>query len=372
MSININNYEEYFLLYADNELSQQERKEVEVFIKLNSELTEEFEKIISTVNVADESVSLRDKSFLLKKEADFINEKNYDELFVLYHDNELDNDKKIEVESFLNHHPELKSEFRLISQAKLQPDTNIVFAEKSKLYQTAKVHKVIPMILWRSMAAAVFIGFGFWILINQNLKKPKAPVVAVNENKISPQVLTKVDTLQDLSKSPTQPVQQSDTVSLKSSSYNLAKSVSKKQLKVIQKAGIINETENALEKNKSGTINIMSIKRESTNDIAKMVNVTPIELNHKLSPATENTDLHSRHDNTGDMAATNNVVKNVSQVSYADLEPNNDNYIFYNVPSDQFRKSKVGIFLKKVKRVVDRNDPIKRLLSGDEKQMVRK
>jgi hypothetical protein len=56
----------------------------------------------------------------------------------------------------------------------------------------------------------------------------------------------------------------------------------------------------------------------------------------------------------------------------AEVNTNNDNYFFYNVPSDEFKKSKVGGFLKKVKRIVERSNPITRLLSGDEKQVAAK
>src|SRR6185503_8206458 len=62
---------------------------------------------------------------------------------------------------------------------------------------------------------------------------------------------------------------------------------------------------------------------------------------------------------------------NAQNVSYvADEDNKNENYVFYDVTADKFRKTKVGGFLKKVKRVVERNNPITRHLSGDDRQVV--
>jgi hypothetical protein len=55
----------------------------------------------------------------------------------------------------------------------------------------------------------------------------------------------------------------------------------------------------------------------------------------------------------------------------SDADQNNDNYVFYDVSTEEFRKSKVGGFLKKVKRIVERTNPIARLL-GDEEQIAAK
>ena len=68
MNINLNNYEEYFLLYADNELSDKEKHEVENFVKQFPGFEEEFNMVKLTINFPDESVSLVDKSFLIKNE----------------------------------------------------------------------------------------------------------------------------------------------------------------------------------------------------------------------------------------------------------------------------------------------------------------
>ncbi len=61
----------------------------------------------------------------------------------------------------------------------------------------------------------------------------------------------------------------------------------------------------------------------------------------------------------------------VESASYAvdQNNSNDENYVFYNVKAEEFKKSKVGGFLKKVKRIVERSNPITRLLSGDEKQV---
>lgn len=43
----------------------------------------------------------------------------------------------------------------------------------------------------------------------------------------------------------------------------------------------------------------------------------------------------------------------------SDADVKNENYVFYNITTDEFNKSKVGTFLKKVKRAVERKIPLK-------------
>lgn len=64
-----------------------------------------------------------------------INRNNYEEYILLYLDGELSPDEKQAVDIFLNANPDLKSEFELLQQTILQPESNIEFAHKNVLYK---------------------------------------------------------------------------------------------------------------------------------------------------------------------------------------------------------------------------------------------
>lgn len=68
MQINRQTYEEFFLLYADGELSERERKEVESFIEQNPDLKGEFNLISETIMVPDESIVFNNKEILFRNE----------------------------------------------------------------------------------------------------------------------------------------------------------------------------------------------------------------------------------------------------------------------------------------------------------------
>ncbi len=61
MNINRNNYEEYFLLYADKELSPEQKNMVERFIQQNSDLEEEFIMLQQSVLKPDETIEYMSK-----------------------------------------------------------------------------------------------------------------------------------------------------------------------------------------------------------------------------------------------------------------------------------------------------------------------
>lgn len=150
------NYEEYFFLYVDNELAATERMAVEEFIRQHPDLEEELVLLKKSVVQPENNISFRDKYLLLKHadEQHLININNYEEYFLLYLDNELDELTKKQVEEFLGRNQSLQNEFSLLKQARLKADDSIVFEGKEALYKGSKRRKPMPL-FWISAAAAV-------------------------------------------------------------------------------------------------------------------------------------------------------------------------------------------------------------------------
>jgi len=373
MNINRNNYEEYFLLYADNELSQAEKNEVEIFVKQHVDLEDEFNMIKLTINIPDEMVSMPDKLLLIKNASlSFINENNYEEIFVLYHDNELTNEQKNETEDFLKINPQFATEFELIRQSKLSTEENIVYPGKKQLYRKEKVDRIIPLIFWRSLAAAIFIGFGLWIALPYFNHQKSTRTVALNENV----------------KSLPAPVVHNGIVE----KHTNKEKVDATSLTIKEQNGNEKNDNNLKEEQK----NILSRRNESRNVIVKA------EVKEKILP--EENAIQIKPDNRLEMTAvtepinnepdkiertkikipTNDIVQHagtigqnqpamqVQNASYIADNANDENYVFYNVKSDEFNKTKVGGFLKKVKRIVERNNPITRIIEGEDKQIASK
>jgi hypothetical protein len=154
--IDRNNYEEYFLLYIDDELTAAERKAVEDFVVTHPDLKIELEMLERSTLPADHIV-FHDKDSLLKNSSLLINTNNYEEYFVLYADDELNNEQKDSVEQFVFRYPQYQAEFELIQKARLQPDNHLVFPDKSLLYRTEEEDEKVFVLPWGKIAAAAIV-----------------------------------------------------------------------------------------------------------------------------------------------------------------------------------------------------------------------
>lgn len=170
--INRNNYEEYFILYLDNELGEEARRMVEAFASVHPDLKEELDILLQSKLVPDQLVVFEGKEELMaySQNSVSINLSNYEEWLLLYTDNELNVDQRKMVDDFAAAHPAVKNELGLLLQTKLQPES-IVFADKASLYR--KEEKVRPIAWWRIAAAAgifIAIGTSIFVLMNKDNK----------------------------------------------------------------------------------------------------------------------------------------------------------------------------------------------------------
>jgi len=154
MNITRHNYEEYFILYMDNELGSEDRRQVELFVKENADLKEELDWLLQSRLVPDASLVFDNKEQLMKMAGTgSINTTNYEEWLLLYADNELTTEQKISVEKFAATHPAIQQEFEILLKTRLHPESEIVFHNKELLYRHEEKVRVIA-INWRKIAVA--------------------------------------------------------------------------------------------------------------------------------------------------------------------------------------------------------------------------
>ena len=189
MNINRNNYEDYFLLYIDNELSQAERKLVEDFVQQHTDLKQELQMLQQTVLAAD-FVAFDHKRNLLKPEGHSM------EKLLLYLDGELSTTEAAILQNELRTDKALGQEWELLQKTKLQSQDKVVFENKEVLMRREPA-RIIPVRWWRA-AAAIFIGLslvGTLLVVNSKSSKQAGAGIAKqnsleNNNTAGKQIIT--------------------------------------------------------------------------------------------------------------------------------------------------------------------------------------
>jgi hypothetical protein len=183
--INRHNYEEFFLLYVDNELPPEDRRAVEEFLQQNADLAEELEMLKQAI-LPNDNIAFGAKEVLYKK-GEGISLQNYEEYFLLSVDKELNPQQQQEVEKFVLKHPELQSEFTLLAKTRLEPEI-IKFEGKEILFKNEEKEKPVVFLNWRKMSiAAAMIGviaMGWFFTKNYNTSTTE--LVTVTHEKTNP------------------------------------------------------------------------------------------------------------------------------------------------------------------------------------------
>lgn len=173
--IDQHNYEEFFLLYVDGELSAADKQAVERFVQENPDLAVELEMLLQS-RLPVEDWDFENKSQLYRSESAEINSANCQEQFLLYVDNELNPADRENVERFVLQHPSLQESFTQLKRTKLEPEL-LAFPDKSILYR--KEERRVFYMSWQRMAiAAVLTGLAvlLWTVVPQ--EKNNEPILA--------------------------------------------------------------------------------------------------------------------------------------------------------------------------------------------------
>ncbi len=186
--INRQNYEEFFLLYADGELSATDKQAVALFVQENIDLADEF-AVYQQTKLPVEHFAFEDKNTLYRFAEKKMDVAAYEEAFLLALDNELGRQEKDKLNSFLSEHPFFQETFNQLTQTKL-PIEVVLFPDKSSLYHKED-KPVIYLHRWKIAVAAALIGLVvlLWTIV-PGYRSPEA-LVAKNSTSEKPNGLTK-------------------------------------------------------------------------------------------------------------------------------------------------------------------------------------
>ena len=357
MNINRNNYENYFLLYLDNELSAEERLDVEEFLNANPDLQTEMDMFREVILQPEPDIVFPAKQSLYRT-ANPVHTGNYEEYFVLYGDNELNATDRAFVEQFVSENPSYRSEFELILSARIEPDMDVVFEDKASLFRHEKPEGLVVSFKWyRAVAAAVvllFMGGLAWTFIDQNREGIQVAVNQPSRNNA---------TTSDATTSPSVPVQPEESSSVQvalNDKEPVESRAASSQPAIAQQAVIRHSRQsevepkenNTTQRNKTITPNVESIV-EPQRTKAPEVDERELAANERL-----NENRKPIIDEAISEAQLRNMAKGKDAATSADIaEPVNNNITYVsNTPGN--KKNVLRGFFRKASRVFEKTTNI--------------
>lgn len=382
MNISRHNYEEFFLMYVDNELSAPQRNAVELFVQQNPDLAKELQLLQQAV-VQEDEIIFDDKQSLLKDGTLAMQEK-----LMLFADDELPLEEKSAMFTLLAADSSAAAEWKILQKTKLQPDESIVFEDKASLYRT-EGGRVIGIKWWRIAAAAVLLGFGIWLganlfksnkqpgstgtdpIANGKTEQPKQNNEITDPSQVKP--IAKEDPSTQIAKTISP---QKNEVKVTPEKKNLVKgndnNNAAKDRSIKQNYVRASDNNNNILKevvqDKKPSNNLPKLNLEDLNNRGSNKNVTaivqpktPENINSLQRPTENKTDvaIANKEKQIQDInlgAATNSLAKNAV---YNDAEEGNGDTRILYMDEDKVKKTKIGGFFRRLKRVVERTTNIK-------------
>lgn len=186
MEINRNNYESFFLDYIENRLSEDELDALHLFLEQNPDLLQQLKDYEPVFLSKENSTTFEEKEFL-KKGADSqtkkIDQHNYKQYFIRYHEGALSSKEIAELESFVGDNDALQRELKLFGHTFLQTDNAIEFDDKRSLKKsTTPVAILYPAI---AVAAAMLLFLGLEFLFVETTAERIQPISKMAMKQIS-------------------------------------------------------------------------------------------------------------------------------------------------------------------------------------------
>jgi hypothetical protein len=228
------NYEEFFILYIDGELSEEQMSEVDEFVNVHPHLKSELQLLLSTKLPAEE-ISINKEELLSSS----MNKVYEEEQLLSFIDNELKPEEAEELNKKIILDTQLQLNYSTLLKTKLDPSESIIYPYKKELYRRTN-RRVAYGSFIRIAAILILIAIGLIIFENRSVVKPNdttAGIKKINTNKVPSVPVTKesiqdiTPSVKDLPVATTSPVKQN--ITNKSSNILSGKNQKKDLQKVI-------------------------------------------------------------------------------------------------------------------------------------------
>lgn len=352
MNINRHNYETFFILYIDNELSVQEKNAVDVFVHQNPDLKQELVMFQQSI-LQEEPVAFTDKNSLLKPlpVTDELQEK-----LLLLLDNELDKSAVKNITATIKQDAACKQEWDILQQTKISADNHIVFEDKASLYKKEQNGRVVAFRWWRVAAAALFIGFGIGGAAVYFKSNSNAVIETVATNQPQPGNIKNVTTPGNI-KAEAPLINQDTAAAIKNEATAINNGL-KNNVNTIKKVIVpiakISSQNNVL-------VQRAERKNEKPSNHLPQPSFENLNNNLRNNTAIANVTIQEAQPNKNNILNETTADKNTyaSNASFAD-DKQDGNSISYGFDDNEAetKKTKMGSFLKKAKRVLQRKTNI--------------
>ncbi len=361
MNINLNNYESFFLLYVDNELSAAEKVCVDGFIKEYPHLAEELQVLQGLILPAEEFASL-DKNNLYRSVGI---EENMQEAMLLHLDNELPASASKKLTESIDADKILQQNWQQLLQTRL-PAEAIIFEDKESLYKKEPARIVsFRFVKWAVAAAILAAGFFTAVtLLRQQAQTGVDLANSVKEATGKDTSLAKVNNNNEINQATSKPGQMASAENPEIAQQKVSQpalSNSKVAAVVKQKMATVNTSKEIVDQQLAA----LEPKKAVIATIEKNdpINVLAANKNPEVIIAKSN-DMNMRTDlaNSGTRPPVEIIDREIGETKrtfakLASLEQDEDvsSNSILGIDADAVGRTKAGVFFKKLKRTVTRS-----------------
>ena len=170
------NYEEFFILYMDGELSKEQMAEVDKFVNTHPHLKIELQILLST-KLPPEEMSINKEELFSSS----MNKAYEEEQLLSFMDNELTPEERTELNKKISQNTQLQINYSTLLKAKLDPSENINYPYKKELYR--KTNRRIAYVPFLRIAAVIIvIAIGLIIFENRSAVKRDDSTAGIKKN----------------------------------------------------------------------------------------------------------------------------------------------------------------------------------------------